>query len=440
MSHPTRLGVWTSGGTAVLALVFVLSSSRLAFGVAGHLDGNFGSGGKVMTNFTRGWDAASSLALQPDGKIVVAGSAGDANPRFALARYLRDGTLDASFHGDGRVTTDLTKGSDGAADVAIQLDGQIVVAGVAGDPEGSDTKFALLRYNPDGTLDANFGKGGQVLTDFTAGFDVAAGLEIQTDGKIVAAGAATELGEEGQPPQTSGFAVARYNPDGTLDSSFGEGGKVITEFSAGLDQASDLALQVDGKIVAAGVAGAGGQGGVFAVARYNSDGGLDTSFSADGKRTTNFGSWFSAASSVAIQRNGRILVAGTEAIDVSAPDYKFALARFNPDGSLDDSFGGDGRVRTRFGGGVLGVAIQEDGKIVAVGGTKGRDQKFALARYTRRGGLDSSFAGDGKVVTNFTSGSDWAGAVALQPNGRILAGGRAGGLGGRFALARYLAA
>jgi uncharacterized delta-60 repeat protein len=431
-------GLRRLSGLVALALRIVLSSPRPALGVAGRLDGNFAGDGKATTNFTRGWDAVSGLALQSDGKIVAAGSAGDANPRFALARYLRDGTLDASFDGDGKVTTDVTTGSEGAADVAIQQDGKIVVVGTASS--GSESDFALLRYSPDGGLDPEFGDGGLVLTDFAAGIDLASSLVIQTDGKIVVGGAATEpVGEEGPPP-ISGFAVARYNPDGTLDTSFGEGGKVITEFSSGFDSASDLDLQADDRIVAAGGAGAGGQGERLAVARFNSDGSLDTSFSGDGKRTIDFGTGFSRASSVAIQPNGRILVAGTEAADVSAPDYKFALARFNIDGSLDDSFGGDGRVRTRFGLGISGAALQDDGKIVAVGGSRGRDQKFALARYTRRGALDSSFGGDGKVTTNFTLGSDWAGAVVLQPNGKILAGGRAGGLGGRFALARYLAA
>ena len=177
-----------------------------------------------MTGFSAGGSGASGVAIQADGRIVVVGTAGQGwDTKFALARYNSDGTLDATFGVKGKVQTGFTSGSDSARGVAIQADGKIVVVG--GDGSGhlvpSDTKFALARYNSDGTLDASFGGGGKVTTDFTPWGDGASGVAIQADGRIVVAGTAA-----GQRYEDTKFALARYTSDGTLDATFGAAGKV----------------------------------------------------------------------------------------------------------------------------------------------------------------------------------------------------------------------
>jgi uncharacterized delta-60 repeat protein len=355
----------------------------------GTLDTSFSGDGKLMTGFV-----ASAVAIQADGKIVVAGWAGVQSGRgpydatFALTRYNRDGTLDARFGVKGKVRTDFTAGWDGASGVAIQADGRIVVVGTAGS--GPDTKFALARYNSDGTLDASFGGDGKVVTDFTAWRDGAKGVAIQADGRIVVVG----IAGEGQVrvmsasrwarwrPLDAKFALARYNSDGTLDASFGVKGKVKTDFTSGSDSANGVAIQADGKVVAAGEAGNSSGRPKFALARYNSDGTLDATFGVNGRVRTYVNGRGSAANGVAIQADGKIVAAGVAAANAG----NFALARYNSDGTLDASFGANGRVMTDFtprSDGAAGVAIQADGRIVAAGwADSGRAKmKVALARY-----------------------------------------------------------
>lgn len=167
-------------GAAVLSIAL----APPAYAAAGDLDPAFGVGGKVTTDFTRKGDSANSLAIQADGRIVVAGKSG---PKFALARYNSDGSLNTSFGGDGKVTTNFTSGEDDAFGVGIQSDGKIVAAGLAGFGV-SNPKFALARYNTDGSLDTSFSGDGKLTTDFTRKYDSAYSVAIQADGKIVAAG------------------------------------------------------------------------------------------------------------------------------------------------------------------------------------------------------------------------------------------------------------
>jgi uncharacterized delta-60 repeat protein len=365
---------------ALLALAIVLaptltSAQTLSGQSSGTLDISFGTGGKVTTNFN-GTDAARAMAVQVDGKIVVAGLAAVFGTDFALARYNRDGTLDASFGTGGRVTTDFAGGVDTALSVAIQADGKIVAAGMATINGISD--FALARYNRDGTLDASFGTGGTVTTDFAGDRDQANSVVIQpeTDGKIVAAGSATING-------ISDFALARYNRDGTLDASFGAGGTVTTDFAGGGDIGRSVAVQSDGKIVAAGRAVISGNSD-FALARYTSNGTLDAGFGTGGTVTTDFAGSVDQAFSVALQKNGNIVAAGQALINGNSD---FALARYTSNGTLDASFGTGGTVTTDFAGSgdqAFSVAVQRDEKIVAAGqavngSLAGLD--FALARY-----------------------------------------------------------
>jgi uncharacterized delta-60 repeat protein/uncharacterized repeat protein (TIGR01451 family) len=476
----------------------------------GDLDPTFNMDGKVTTNFPGGSEQAHDVAIQADGKIVAVGYAthfiGDVtaggNLDFAVARYKTNGDLDDTFGNGGLVTIDFDGGDDIANAVAIQSDGKIVVAGPTTD---KSTTFGLARLNTDGSLDDgsmndstpgdSFGPSGGKTETFITGNDVLNDIVIQSDGKIVAAGVtgtpspSVVAGLDGQE-----FALARYNTDGSLDDGsvndstpgdeFGDGGIVLTDFPGPSDDvAYGVALQSDGKIVVAGVTNpistpppvtAGGSGSDFALARYNTDGSLDSGgmgdstpsdeFGAAGLVVTDFNGRNDAARSVAIQTDGKIVAGGYTVNAETGLD--FALARYNVDGGLDDgtagdstpgdSFGGDGKVDTDFDATSdigYALAIQVDGKIVLAGtsgprftlsegavltpsGSTGDD--FALARYNTNGNLDPTFSTDGLVTTDFFAGTDRALGVAIQKDGKIVAAGFADNDGQQFALARYL--
>jgi uncharacterized delta-60 repeat protein len=437
--------------TFVGAVALVLAMANPAAAPPGDLDPTFDGDGKVTTDFSLQDDQAEAVAIQADGKIVAAGRAevpGIAD--FGLARYNPDGSLDPTFggdelgEGDGRVTTDFADGSEDVAHaVAIQADGKIVAAGAS---SSQDTDFALARYNIDGSLDPTFDGDGKVTTDFAGDTDEAFGVAIQADGKIVAAGLAAS------PPAVD-FALARYNIDGSLDPAFDGDGKLTTDFAGDIDEAlGGLAIQADGKIVAAGFARVGTEPGTFAeehdfaLARYNTDGSLDPTFSGDGKVTTDFAGSRDEAHGVAIQGDGKIVAAGFAVVSGDPDDLDFALARYNIDGSLDPTFDGDGKVTTDFDGifeRASAVAIQGDEKIVAAGsaalGGSGSGD-FGLARYRTDGSLDPSFSGDGKVITDFGGDTpDDALGVAIQGDGKIVAAGFTfvSATTTDFALARY---
>jgi uncharacterized delta-60 repeat protein len=412
-----------------VALVLVLALHAAA--APGDLDPTFDVDGKVTTDFGGG-DGAFGIALQADRKIVAVGQA---DQDFGLARYNPNGSLDLSFDGDGKVTTNFLAGDEGRA-VGIQGDGKIVVAGSTFLSAGN-RHFAVARYNVDGSLDTSFSEDGKVITDFRSSDDVAYGLAIQTDGKVIVAGYAVT--------ESLDFALARYNADGSLDTSFDGDGRATTRFPSGDARAAAVALQADGRIVAAGHTRLAAAGSDFAVARYNRDGSLDTTFDGDGKATTDFNSSVDIGDALAIQGDGKIAVGGTASL---SDQLDFALARYNTDGSLDSTFDGDGKVTTDFRSGndrAFGIALQRDGKIVAAGcagGHCGDDSPndFALARYKLDGSLDTIFGGgDGKVTTDFSSDTDRAHAVAIQSDGKILAAGiaRPAASAGDFALARY---
>lgn len=330
------------------------------------------------------------------------------------------GDLDPTFGGDGKVTTDiLTNSDERITSLALQADGKIVAAGLT---FGLTVDFALVRYNTDGTLDSTFGASGRVTTDFNGTSDFATAVAIQPDGKIVAAGYFD-----------TNFAVARYNTNGSLDTSFSGDGKVTTDL--GLPAyAQGIAIQPNSKIIVAGHTNpVSGTGQTF-ILRYNTDGSLDPSFDFDGKIIMDFGTdTFTYA--VVIDGNNRILVAAAVSGD-------FALARFNPDGSPDVTFGTAGKVTTDFGGGSVqtyAMAVGPDGKIVVAGYISISSQfDFAVARYNNDGSLDLSFDFDGKTTLDFNGDDDVAQTVVLQPDGEVVLGGYTrGGASTDFAAARF---
>jgi len=414
------IGRW--GSSVALATLLTLSLISLGEGAPGDLDPTFGVGGKVLTDFGGDlpFDFAHTAILQPDGKIVAAGTA---HNDFALARYLPDGSLDPTFGIGGKVTTNFGTGDNVTAiagGLVRQSDGKLVAAGTFGN-EFEFLDFALARYLPTGELDPTFGDAGKVITDF-GGLDGAGALILQPDGKLVAAGVSD-----------SNIALARYLPDGSLDPDFGVGGKVTVPFGQPFG-VTDLVLQPDGKLVTAG-----SSDGNFALTRHLPNGDLDPSFGIGGFVTTDFQG---LAFAIVLQPDGKLVVAGFSSV---AGTQDFALARYLADGSPDVGFGTNGRVTTDFSGGgdtANALILQPDGKLVAAGSSHrpGALIDFALARYLPGGSLDSTFGIDGKVTTSFggAGSTDTANALVLQPDGKLVAVGAAEPAGpADFALARY---
>ncbi len=358
----------------------------------------FSSGtGNVTTSISSGDDWARAMALQIDGKMVVVGYAlNGASEGFAIVRYNVDGSLDSSFGAGGKVTVGVGVSTDEAHAVTIQSDGKILVAG--NSHNGSSMDFAVIRLNTDGSLDTDFSGDGKVMVDFAGSTEDVQSVIVQSDGKIIVGGTSNSL-----------FAMIRINTDGILDESFGTLGRVTTDATAASDSGYSLALQTDGKIL---LAGAGNNN--FVLARYNSNGSVDTSFGLSGKVETDLAGGFDVARSVIVQSDGTILVSGYGSSD-------FALMRFTSGGLLDANFGVNGKVQTDISGSdlALEMVLQPDGKII-LGGYNG-SFNITLVRYNADGSLDTSFGSNGKVTTTISSGSFIEG-LAVRPDGRILAG------------------
>ena len=345
---------------------------------SGSLDLTFGSGGKISTPIGSGDAIANAVAVQSDGKIILAGSSlnGAAKSVFTLARYISTtGTLDPSFGTGGIVTTSLSLGADMVHALALQSDGKIVVAGEA------NAQFAVARYTITGTLDTAFNGTGLVTTTVVGANNIAHAVLIQpADGKIVLVG-------EVDPGGNNDFALVRYTSTGTLDGTFGSSGKTVTDFSAGTnDIAYAAALQADGKIVAAGSINSSGTD--FAVARYTSSGLLDATFGSGGLISTTLGSTADEAHGVVVQGNGKIVVGGWSTQGTRKLD--FALARYQTNGALDTNFGVSGLVTTTLQPSLTSddigyaLALQSDNQIVVAGSSDNGTASgfdFAVARY-----------------------------------------------------------
>ncbi len=443
-----RFNVYFHAICATATMLAFIATGQTVLAADGDLDPAFGTDGKVLTDFDHSTDIANAVAIQTDGKIVVVGTTYQNNDfsteDFAIARYNPDGTLDKSFGAGGKVQTDFPGLASVASSVVVQPDGKIVVGGGAFPLFTFLGNFEIVRYNPDGSLDTSFGDGGIVTTIFPEGsyaFDVA----LQADGKIIAAGTVFVDFDPGESSNTD-FALARYNPDGTPDATFGSGGQVSTDFLGLEDDAFSLLIQPDGKIVAVGSANDPAAFYDFAAARYLSDGALDTTFGVAGKVHTDFGDQnFDRARSAALQSDGRIVAAGF-AISQNGGVQNFAVARYTSDGLVDTSFGTDGMTQIDFGNccqSASKVLLQPDGKIITVGGSNGEspEDDFLLARLTSDGALDPTFGAGGKVRTSFGDLNGGANGACLQSDGKIVAVGfQATGLElfADFALARYL--
>lgn len=322
--------------------------------------------------------------------------------------------LDTAFGSQGEATSEAFGGDLSA--MALAPGGKIVMVG------GTFTDFMLAQFDANGTLDTTFDTDGKVTTDMVAGEQEGAyGVAAQADGKIVVVGYTGTAG----PGGPTNFAVARYNADGTLDASFGTGGRIT---SGVLGEAHAVAIQPDGKIVVVGHVekSSGADSSDFVIARYHANGTLDASFSGDGQVVTDVNAATNTARNVVLQANGSIVVSG-EPVMFAGADHT-DIARYHPDGTLDTDFGTAGVLAlpgSRVG---EGLAVQSDGKLVLVGNldvstppaSPGTSTAFSTMRRNADGSLDTTFAG-GIASTSFTTGRDAALAVALQNDGRIAA-------------------
>lgn len=415
---------------AVGSLSLLLAAGVVAVGMGpaaaapGDLDPSFDGDG-IVTTAAGGGGQINAIAIQPDGKIVAVGQSFSSNFDIAVNRYTPTGGLDPTFDGDGKVITAVGTGDDVASAAALQPDGKIVVAGRTFN--GSNDDAVVVRYLPSGALDTSFDGDGVVSATIGSGNDAATGIVVQPDGKIVIAGSSSN-------GANSDFFLARFTSSGLLDGTFGLGGKKTTPIGSGNDSATALALLSDSRLVVAGHSTNTVTGNEeIAIARYTSSGNFDPSFDTDGKVLTLIGAGDSLANAMTVQWDGKIVVAGEV-------DTNFTVSRFTPSGALDPTFSGDGVAVTPAGTGFNGaraVAIQPDDKIVAAGWTGPLPNKFALIRYTAAGKLDPSFGGDGIVLTAIGSTNDIASALAIQPDGKIIAGGFSQSPTQQFALARY---
>ncbi len=358
----------------------------------GSLDSSFGSNGLARIAVSPFFEGSTSLTLQADGKIVVAGSA---EAGHALARLNANGTPDTSFGTTGAVMLSST-GSSALRGVAVQADGKIVAAGDVA-LGGMDADFSVVRVNANGSPDTGFGTNGQQTVTFgESQYDAANALVVQADGKIIVVGLTS-------PGSASHFAVARLNADGSLDTSFDGDGKVQIPVGAG-GFARSVVLQADGKVLVAGYSSNTANGLDFNLVRLNTDGSLDASFGSGGTATVTAGGEANFGYSVTLQADGKILMAGGSRASLLDPDARtvFSLVRLNADGSLDTGFDGDGRVQVSMSGGSdegHTVAVQADGKIVVAGNAQRNDDNdWGVVRLNADGSLDSSFGGFGHLL------------------------------------------
>lgn len=403
------------------AMVAGLAGTVPAQAAAGDLDTTFGAGNGVSrwsVNVKEEYVRAATL--QPDGKIVVATQVkepamGSFDQNWAMSRLNLDGSLDTGFGAAGTSVIDLGYDfREEPRDLAVQDDGKIVVAGWVSSGGTFDT--ALVRLNADGSLDSGFGTGGVVIQDNSPGRnDDAQALVIAPTGRILVAG------QVSPGPGVFDFAVTAFDANGTLDTAFGGGDGVFTKsISTGSDWPRSMALQTDGSIV---VAGQGG--GNFALLRLQPTGVLDSSFGTGGKVVTDFGGSNDVALDVAIDANGRVVAAGFGGYSTSS---KVALARYTTSGALDGAFGAGGKATTtklkksQFVTATdVGVAIQPDGKPVVGGGFNGLNgADFGAARFTTSGFLDTTFSGDGVVKFDLFADQDYGSDVAIDSAGGIV--------------------
>jgi uncharacterized delta-60 repeat protein len=428
---------------AFLALVSLVLAMPAA-AAPGDLDRTFSGDGWVRTYDIFGFSkryfpkGAEDVAIQPDGKILAVSELQDGNSHwwYGVYRWLPNGDLDRSFGSGGWVANDLGI-FPMPHTVALQPDGKILVGGQLECP-GLELCFGIVRYQPNGSIDGSFGTSGVARATFPGarcGCEIH-DLAVQRNGRIVAVGWRFR-GGDAQDDML--LAVARFLPDGRLDPSFSRDGRLSFDFGYGDDLGSAVAVQPDGRIVVGGVASHRYRTEAdFALVRLRQNGTLDRSFSRDGVQSVNFARMrYDDLYGLDLQADGRIVAAGLSAVGYRRDGPRFAVLRLNRNGTLDRRFGKRLLKPGAHGGYARAVLADRDG--IVVGGLAYDDSKldtaaWALVRYRSSGALDRSFGRGGIVLSDFGTGADWVGALAAQGDGKIVA---AGEVYGDQAVARY---
>lgn len=398
-----------AGIPSLLATLFLASS---AYAGPGDLDPRFGELGAIGVDLEGRIDSGFSIAVQPDDAIVVAGrtvSGGDQN--FAVVRLDADGAPDPTFGTAGVIRDDLPGAGEVGWAVALQADGKILVAGEARGASNQD--FAVVRYRDDGTRDPDFGTAGLVTTNLGTGADQAQAVVVLEDESILVAGWGAFAGTGAD------FAVVRHLSDGTLDASFGVGGVARVDFAGGFDVLQSMIVQSDGAILLAGCVDCVTAAADFGVARLLANGTLDPSFGSGGKVRTDFGGGFDGAVEVLVRSDGGIVAAGCANCLTGSDDV--AVVRYAANGSLDPSFGVGGKAIVDLHGLVRGAALEDDGRILVVAEATNR---LGIVRFGSDGVPDPLFGDAGVALLSLTTGSSSGGyAVTTQSDGRAVVAG-----------------
>lgn len=428
----------------IYVLIIILFFCNNTFCQNAWLDTSFNHIGLSTYPFYTNNDECHALIIQPDNKIVMAGvsySDIDNNSPAAITRCNNDGTLDYSFGNNGKtIFQSITHGGDDIRGLALQADGKIIATGIHQDSTNI-IKFITIRFNSDGSIDSTFSNDGFDLISFLNINDQSFSVKVQHDGKILVAGFSS-----GGCGIGAYVAMARYNTDGTMDNSFGNFGKVLFQVN-GSCYAKDLMLKYD-YIYIAGLS-LYSSSSAFLLARFLMNGQIDSTFGTNGTVITPIGTLPSYAYSIDDQSNGKIICSGVYGDYINNDSLLYALVRYNADGSIDNTFGNNGTLITNIGGELteaFPLAIQADDKI-AIGCTSGinYDFDFVVARFLPDGDIDNTFGNNGAIFTDFGKNYNRCWAIAIQSDGKIDAAGMAKTPGiiniydeMHFALARYL--
>jgi len=398
----------------------------------GELDKSFGNEGKVNVGIMGYSDVAKSIALQKDGKIVVVGYGQESPAKqkgLSMARYMPDGELDYDFGHLGIVVSKLSDIEGEAHSVAIQQDDKIVVTGYRISSATNNEEITVVRFNPNGSIDKTFGNNGIVITEVSSEKDIGESIAIQPDGKILVVGTTSHS-------PTFDIVLIRYNEDGTMDYGFGRGGIVITDINAALNLGKSLALQPDGKIVVSGYTHVGRKF-FMTLVRYDPNGILDPSFGENGIVITDINGR-RGKMDLALQTDGKIILIGPSEINGS---HHFTVLRFNSNGTPDINFGKNGVTKTIIGNHseAESVALNSKGNIIVAGTTELGNESFVVAMYNQNGMLVPDFGLDGMVKINFAKNSiDRAHSVVIDTDGNIIVAGETKNSYTTFGLVRLI--